>query len=478
MSAIINTNIMSLNAQRNLSTSQDALSTSLERLSSGLRINSAKDDAAGLAIATRFTTQINGLNQAVRNANDGVSLAQTAETALSELTNNLQRIRELAVQSANGTNSSADRAALDQEVQQRIAEIDRITKQTTFNGLHVLDGTFGTAQFQVGANVGDTISVNLSTGVGASQIGQIAKGTGSSAVDGNALGASDLTIQIGSGTAVSVGASSAGAAAGQDADSAYAKVQAINAAGVAGLTATASNSVSGAFSALSTGAGQTYSLKINGVDIYSGADISTTAPTGDDVAAQINLHSSETGVSATFDGTNMTLSTADGRNITAQETLGGGATGGIDDAVADGAGVTTRGKVTLSSNQNITLSATGATRLGFASTGIAVDSQTLASVNVSTVDKANDAINRVDSALASVSGLRSTLGAIQNRFQSTISNLQAVSQNLSASRSRIQDADFAAETANMSRAQILQQAGVSVLAQANSMPQTVLKLLS
>ncbi|MCE5231803.1 MAG: flagellin [Mizugakiibacter sp.] len=476
MSAIINTNIMSLNAQRNLSSSQDALSTSLERLSSGLRINSAKDDAAGLAIATRFTTQINGLNQAVRNANDGVSLAQTAESALSELTNNLQRIRELAVQSANGTNSSADRAALDQEVQQRIAEIDRITKQTTFNGLHVLDGTFGNANFQVGANVGDTIGINLSTGVGASQIGQIAKGTGS-AVDSNALAASDLTIQIGSGTAVSVGASSAGSSAGQDADSAYAKVAAINAAGVAGLTATASNSVSGAFTALSTGAGQTYSLKINGVDIYAAADISATAPTGDDVAAQINLHSSETGVSATFDGTNMKLSTADGRNITAKETLGGGATGGIDDAVASAAGVTTRGAVTLSASQNITMSATGATRLGFASTSIAVDTQTLSSVNVSTVANANDAINRVDSALASVSGLRSSLGAIQNRFQSTIANLTAVSQNLSASRSRIQDADFAAETANMSRAQILQQAGVSVLAQANAQPQTVLKLL-
>ncbi|GAP65251.1 flagellin FliC [Mizugakiibacter sediminis] len=473
MSAIINTNIMSLNAQRNLSSSQDALSTSLERLSSGLRINSAKDDAAGLAIATRFTTQINGLNQAVRNANDGVSLAQTAESALSELTNNLQRIRELAVQSANATNSATDRAALDQEVQQRIAEVDRITKQTTFNGLHVLDGTFGTAQFQVGANVGDTISVNLSTGVGASQIGQIAKAT-SGAVTSNALTAGGVTIAVGSGQAVAIGASVAGSGAGQTASSAYAKAAAINASGVAGLTATASNSVTGAFTATGGGAGNTYSLSINGVSIYSAADTSGAALTGGQVAAQINLYSSQTGVSASFDSTsgNMTLSTADGRDIAVTQTLGGGATGGL----AAGMVTTNRGTVTLSAADNITM--TGAyADLGFSSATIAKDSNTLSNVNVTTVANANDAINRVDSALQTVSSLRSTLGAIQNRFQSTISNLQAVSQNLSASRSRIQDADFAAETANMSRAQILQQAGVSVLAQANSMPQTVLKLL-
>ncbi len=174
MAQVINTNVLSLNAQRNLTTSQSALATSLQRLSSGLRINSAKDDAAGLAISNRFTTQIRGLNQAVRNASDGISLSQTAESALGELTNNLQRIREIAVQSANATNSASDRAALDQEVQQRLAEIERIATQTSFNGQKVLDGTFGTATFQVGANVGETINVNLAGGVKASQIGQIA----------------------------------------------------------------------------------------------------------------------------------------------------------------------------------------------------------------------------------------------------------------------------------------------------------------
>src|SRR5262249_34964530 len=181
MAQVINTNVLSINAQRNLSNSQSTLATSLQRLSSGLRINSAKDDAAGLAISDRFTTQINGLNQAVRNSSDGISLAQTAESALGELTNNLQRIREIAVQSANASNSASDRAALDQEVQQRIAEVDRIASQTSFNGQKVLDGTFGTATFQVGANVGDTISVNLSTSVRATAIGKTADYVGGAA---------------------------------------------------------------------------------------------------------------------------------------------------------------------------------------------------------------------------------------------------------------------------------------------------------
>src|SRR6187549_955711 len=179
MALVINTNVMSLNAQRNLSTSGGQLATSLQRLSSGLRINSAKDDAAGLAISDRMTTQISGLNQAARNANDGISLAQTTEGALQEVTNNLQRIRELAVQSANATNSDSDRGALDQEVQQRIAEIDRIASQTSFNGRKVLDGSFGGATFQVGANVGETISLSLTSSVKATAIGQVATSTGS-----------------------------------------------------------------------------------------------------------------------------------------------------------------------------------------------------------------------------------------------------------------------------------------------------------
>ena len=189
MAQSINTNVASLNAQRNLNRSQGLLNQSLERLSTGLRINSAKDDAAGLAISERFTTQIRGLDQAVRNASDGISLSQTTESALGELTNNLQRIRELAVQSVNATNSSSDRAALNAEVAERIAEVDRIAKQTNFNGVNVLDGSFGTASFQIGANVGDTISVALTTDVRADAIGTIntLAGTGFASATGDGV---------------------------------------------------------------------------------------------------------------------------------------------------------------------------------------------------------------------------------------------------------------------------------------------------
>lgn len=466
MALTINTNVASLNAQRNLNRSQGMLNQALERLSTGLRINSAKDDAAGLAISERFTTQIRGLNQAVRNANDGISLAQTSESSLAELGNNLQRIRELAIQSANATNSASDRAALDAEVQQRLAEIDRIASQTSFNGLKVLDGTFGTATFQVGANVGETISVSLTTGVRIGQIGQIATGTG--LVTANALADGGVTIAVGVGQAVSISASAS--------DSAADKAAAINAASVPGLTATAANAVTGAFTTTSSNAFETYSLNINGTDIYSTYDLAANgALAGGDVATQINLFSSQTGVSASFDavGGNITLTTVDGRNINADETLVG--TGGIADAVAAAGGVVTRGSVTLSATDNIIM--TGA----FADLGlgavISKDATTLSSVSVTTVANANDTISRIDSALTTISSLRSEFGAIQNRFESTINNLMAVSENLSASRGRILDADFAAETAALIKAQILQQAGVAILAQANAQPQLALSLL-
>lgn len=467
MALSINTNIASLNAQRNLSRSQGVLEQSLQRLSTGLRINSAKDDAAGLAIVERFTTQIRGLNQAARNANDGISLVQTTESVLGELSNNLQRIRELAIQSANATNSSSDRAALDNEVQQRLAEIDRIASQTSFNGLKVLDGTFGNAIFQVGANVGETISVNLNTGVRTNQIGQIATATGVR-VTGNALTAGGLTIAVGQNAAVAIGASAG--------DSAADKVAAINAASVSGLTATAANTVAGAFTTTSNGAGDTFSLNINGTDIFTVFDLAANgALTGGEVATQINLFSSTTGVAASFNATtgDITLTTTDGRNIVADETVVGA--GGIADAVAAAGGITTRGTVTLSATDNIAMTGEFA-EIGQAAT-IAKDAVTLDSTGVTTVAAANDMINRIDSALSVVSTLRSELGAVQNRFESTIINLNSVSDSLVASRGRIQDADFAAETAALTRAQILQQAGISVLAQANAQPQLALSLL-
>ncbi len=468
MAQVINTNVMSLNAQRNLSTSASQLATALQRLSSGLRINSAKDDAAGLAISERMTAQIRGLNQAVRNANDGISLAQTAESALAELTNNLQRIRELAVQSANATNSDFDRAALDAEVQERLAEINRIATQTAFNGLKVLDGSFGISQFQVGANAGETITVNLSRGVRTSQIGSAAISTGTS-VTANALTAGGLTIAVGEGKAVAIGASQAGKEAGQTAESAWAKAAAINDAGITGLMAKAETTVSYAFTATGGAAGNTYTLSINGVDIYDNADTSGATLSATDVVSAINSHSLETGVTAAVDGGNIVLTAADGRDITVAETLGGGATGGL------GGTGTTRGTITLYAAEEITLTGQFAD-IGFATGTIGV-SGTLDSVNVLTVDAANETMLRIDSALAAVNSLRSNFGAIQNRFESTITNLQTVSENLSASRSRILDADFAQETAALTRAQILQQAGTAILAQANTIPQNVLTLL-
>ena len=478
MAQTINTNVASLNAQRNLNRSQGLLNQSLERLSTGLRINSAKDDAAGLAISERFTTQIRGLNQAVRNASDGISLSQTAESALGELTNNLQRIRELAVQSANATNSASDRAALNAEVQQRIAEVERIASQTSFNGRKVLDGTFGSAQFQVGANVGETISVSLTTGMRSSQIGQIASATGT-AVTANALTDGGLTIAVGQGSAVSVGASVAGSLNGQEADSAYAKVRAINNAGVSGLTATAANSSQGAFSTVgTTGGTSTYNLTINGVAIYSGADnlADGASLTAADVAAQVNLFSSQTGVSASVSGTDLIFTSIDGRNTDITETLtqGAGATLTGTGIAAASEGVV-RGTITLSASDNIVMTGQFAD-IGQGAT-IAKDAGTLDSVDVLSVANAETAINRIDSALTVVSDLRSSFGAIQNRFESTIANLQAVSENRAASRSRIQDADFAAETAALTKAQILQQAGVAVLSQANAQPQLALSLL-
>jgi flagellin len=505
---MINTNSMSLNAQRNLTTSQSSLAQSLQRLSSGLRINSAKDDAAGLAIASRMTTQINGLDQAQRNANDGISLSQTTEGALQEVTNNLQRIRELAVQSANATNSTSDRQALDQEVQQRLAEIDRIALQTSFNGQKVLDGSFGTATFQIGANVGESIGVNLSTSVRTSAIGRTADYVGngtvySSALDvgqqgagvatGTNLTSGSLKIAIGNNSAISVGASAAGTGAGQAAGSAYAKAAAINSAGIPNLTATAQSSVQVAWTDVTTAG---YGLTINGVTVQNNYDGSATTLTGDAAAASINANTGASGVTASFDTGVLTLSAADGRNIIVTQTLGAGASNlglngtaaGTNNTVnaalnfntaggASLAATTAVGTVHLVALDTVTLSGAGAAAIGYTANTLALGNAALNSASVGSVAKANATINAIDAALTAVSSLRSTLGAIQGRFESVVSSLQTASENLSASRSRIQDADFAAETAKLTRAQILSQAGTAILAQANAAPQSVLKLL-
>jgi flagellin len=515
MSLVLNTNIGSLNAQNNLQGSQSSLATSLERLSSGLRINNASDDAAGLAISSQFTTQINGTNQAVRNANDAVSEAQTAGGALSTVVNNLQSIRTLAVEAANGSNSASDRQALDAQVQQQIQEISQIASQTSFNGLSVLNGSSGVTTYQVGANVGNTISINLTQGVGANQIGAVASKTTEVSA---AATTGALSIAVGTAPAVNVAASSqyattaktAGGVSYQDATSAYAKAAAINGAGASGLTATATNSQLVTVGAITVGAAGTgagaasgvYQLSVNGVSVLN----STTSPSNSDIITAINSFSTQDGgVSAAAGSTAGTilLTAADGSNITLAQTFtAAGGTGagtnaggitsiqGYDTGAAAVIGTATaetaatsftnttfNGQLTLSAGQNVQVSGADLATVGYTSAQTITASGTLAGQNVLTVAGANATIQAVDSALQTVSGFQSQLGAIQNRFTAAVSNLQSTAQNLTQSRSTIQDADFAAETANLTQAQVLEQAGISVLAQANQQPQLILKLL-
>ncbi len=485
MALTLNTNIDSLTAQNNLSGSQALLSQSLTRLSSGLRINSAADDAAGLAISQQFTTQVNGTNQAINNANDAVSEAQTAGGALTTIVNNLQSIRTLAVEAANGSNSASDRQALDAQVQQQIQEVTQIASQTSFNGASVLNGSSGTTTYQVGANVGDTISVNLSQGVQANQIGQVASSTatvGSAALTGN------LTIAVGTAAAVTVGSSStyATTSPGQGASSAYAKAATINAADISGLTATATNVAtdSAAFSALSAtvaSTGGSYALSINGTAIYSGTGnvTGTTSLSANTVANQINLYSSQDGgvTASVSSGGIISLTAADGSNIAVTQAATGLTGTGLG-TIASSAGVTNYGSVTLSADSNISVAGTDAGgAIGQTVGNISLGANTLANQNVLTVTGANATIKAVDSALATVSAFQSQLGAIQNRFTAAVSNLTSTAQNLTQSRSTIQDANFAQETANLTQAQVLEQAGISVLAQANQEPQLILKLL-
>ncbi len=483
MPQVINTNIASLNAQRNLNQSQSEANVAFERLSSGLRINSAKDDAAGLAISTRFQSQISGLNVAQRNASDGISLAQTTEGALSEVINNLQRVRDLAVQSANATNSASDRLALDQEVQQRISEIERIADQTTFNGLKVLDGSFGEKTFQVGANSGDTIDVDLSRGSKTDQIGGLAE-SGARDVGTNALADGDLTISVGTSQPYEI--------PGTDGDtSAKAKAEAIDQANIPGMpTVSATNVQTLGFTDIADNStsGGTYSLNLtvgtSAVDLTIPVS-SGGAVTLSEVVTAVNDAGLD-GFSASAGTTAGTIvfNDEEGRNITFDSesvtgTLAAASTAGIPTAAGTTAGIgsTLTGQVTIEALDTIRIGGNNPGNAGFlAGESIAV-SGALEGVDVKTVDGANDAIKRVDSALTTINSIRSELGAIQNRFDSTIANLATTSENLSAANSRIRDADFAQETAKLAKAQVLQQAGLSVLAQANARPQQVLQLL-
>jgi flagellin len=481
--AVINTNTASLNAQRNLLGSNDRLQTALQRLSSGLRINSAKDDAAGMAIASRMSAQVSGLNQAIRNANDAVSLSQTAEGALSQSSALLTRIRDLAVQSANDTNSGTDRAALQQEVGQLQQELNRVANETEFNGKKLLDGSFIAQQFQVGANANQSIAISMQSAKGTDIGSQQVSSTGSAVIAPaatNTIAAQNLTV------AGSVGTATIAVAAGSSAKTLAQQVngQSSN----TGVTATARTATD-----VSVGATGAYSFTLQGsnataaqfsVNVTNTADLSG-------MADAINAKAAQTGITAIANGATLTMTSDTGDDIV----LANGATGsqaltvGTHDydgagafaptaaaALATGAAVTTVGRVSFASSQAYTATTDTAGTLFTAASNASV-LNSVATINVGSQLGANDAISVVDGALDYVNGVRAKLGAVQNRVDSTISNLSATSENLSAARSRIQDADFAAETANLTRSQVLQQAGMAMLAQANARPQNVLSLL-
>jgi flagellin len=491
MASVINTNIASLNAQRNLNNSASALQVSLQRLSSGLRINSAKDDAAGMAISSRMTAQINGLNQAARNANDGISLAQTAEGSLNAISDNLQRLRELSIQSANATNSASDRASLDAEAAQLTAEITRVASTTQFNGVNLLDGTFTAQAFQVGANANQTITVSSiadarATGLGSNILNGVGTVLGAGGVGVTKAAAADLTggntvaIEAGLTITTTGGGTTAafGYAANSDAKAVAAAIN-TNAAGV-GVTATASNSAT--LSGVSVAG--TVSFTLNGVAV-SAAVADPTDLTA--LMGAINGAQGSTGVTAAFTSSStkagLTLSTTDGRDISI---LDYDNTGGAGTATAVFSGVTLTdggndssiksGSVSLSSSKG-TITLAGANTDVFSAAAQASAFSSLSSISLTSAANSQLAIAVIDAALSQVNVSRGDLGAYQNRFMSAVANLATTSENLSASRSRIQDADFAAETAAMTRGQILQQAGTAILAQANSLPNSVLSLL-
>jgi flagellin len=500
MASTINTNVQSLTAQRNLAASQSSLTTSMQRLSSGVRINSAKDDAAGLAISDRMTSQIRGLNQAQRNANDGISLAQVAEGALASTTSNLQRIRELAVQAANGTNSASDRLALQQEVMQLKSEIARVGKQTEFNGLKLLDGSFTTQQFQVGANATQSIGVSVTSAL-ATDIGnnQVASQTTSPSMATAGVGA-DLTAAINGFTSQTLTIAGNGAvedtdvlAAGSSAKDVAAAVNAFTSK--TGVTAVPITKAT--LSNVSTGSVQFKMIGANSEAITVSATVNSATDLAP-LAQAINAQSEVSGITATSDKSgNLFLTQADGHNIKIQNTTTTGGlvgakivgadaasgvyfepdTGGAPDATHDVA-VAIGGTIDFNSSNGFTISNGDNTNETLLANGNAgSDLKSVAIIDISTQDKATQALQIVDGALASVSANRAQLGAIQNRFMSTIDNLSTNSENLSASRSRILDADFALETANLTRTQILQQAGTAMVAQANQLPQAVLQLL-
>jgi flagellin len=475
MSLVLNTNYSSLVAQDALSTSGGELSTALQQLSSGLRVNTAADDAAGYAIIQGMTSQINGLNQAAQNANDGVSLAQTAQGALTEITNDLQTMRDLAVESLNATNSSQDRADLDQQFQQLSQDIDNVAKTASFNGVTLLDGSFSGATFQIGPNAGQSITVSSVSSARTSALGE---SYGANLVGSKLTAATGITA-AGQFTINGTDIYNGTAIAGDAKDIAAA----INNAGIQGVTATVvgTASAAGTYTKAETTAG-TGTLTINGIGIA----VNDTAVQATNVAnalAAINANSAATGVTATNVGGTLQLSAPDGRNITVSYTNGSSVAGALSDFGLGGVGPTVYGSYNLSYTGTAGLTVAGSVNAA-GTTGLAnvvqASAQTgtaISNADVLSVSTANAALSSIDAALQQVAATGAQLGAYQDRFQAAIQGIQTDSTNLQSARSGIQDTDYAAATSQLSKAQILQQASTAMVAQANTIPQNILTLL-
>jgi flagellin len=464
MALSVNTNVASLNAQRNLSKSGSNLQTSMQRLSSGMRINSAKDDAAGLQISNRLTSQINGLGVAQRNANDGISMAQTAEGAMQASTDILQRMRELALQSANGSNASSDREALQKEVSALQTELTRIADTTSFGGQTLLDGSFGAKKFQVGANANETITMTLgnasANAIGSNEISGAADVLGVVGTTAESL-ATQLDDVTGGTFGVVGFAASTDITIAADTGAATIATQ-INDAGF-GITAEAS--VTSTITNLDAATNGTLQIGSNGFDLASfGGDINK-------LAEEMN----KVGIDATVEGTTLTFTAKD---VDGAELVGTSAGLGQLGGLAAGAIGSVSSSLKLTSGEDFTVRGTDLDEL--IDTGATGGSSSLSAVSdmsIATQTGAQDALAVIDGALTAIDNQRAELGALQNRFGHTISNLSNIQENVSASRSRIQDTDFAVETAQMTKNQILQQAGTSILAQANQLPQAALSLI-
>ncbi len=505
--SVINTNISALQAQNSMRTNGLNLSSAMERLSSGTRINSAKDDAAGLAISTRMTASIRGISAAIRNANDGISLTQTAEGSLGQIGDNLQRIRELAVQSANTGNNASDRAAMNNEASQLILEIDRIASNTTYNGIALLDGTFQAQNLQVGAGNGsnDRIAISIDSakssalGVGSnsSYATAIDDGTdtdGSNTAVTDALAAGGLSIN-----AVAVGASVSDGVSYVDPDdstdvtdtsSGIAIAAAINAvSGTSGVTATVGETTLDGTTVTTAGwavAIAAAGVTINGVAVGVITAATSAAARGSQMSAAVNAVTDQTGVTATFDTTTgaVELNAADGRNIvvttlaaaTAAATgLGsGGATTLYTMSIVSLASSSSDG-ITIGDIDGVSAAAAGLD-VGYTA-ATATAGAGVSSIDLTTASGSQDALTTLDAAINTITDSRASMGAYQNRLTAAISNLETTSMNLSASRSRILDTDYAKETTNLAKSQIIQQAATAMLAQANQSGQSVLALL-